>query len=107
MEHSKKVNQFIWEKSVKGAGALASMGFLLFTLAGKTNILGFWLYTVVAILYQVISLLIIVPRYPVYIALTEAHRREKMGHGAPVGVDGIHVLDVWPGSVGSGTSPRW
>jgi protein-S-isoprenylcysteine O-methyltransferase Ste14 len=74
MEHSTKLNQFIWKRSIKGAGALASMGLLLFTLAGKANILGFWIYIAVAILYQVISLLIIVPRYPAYIALAEARQ---------------------------------
>jgi protein-S-isoprenylcysteine O-methyltransferase Ste14 len=66
---------------MKGAGALASLGLLLFTLAGKTNVLGFWIYIATAILYQVISLLIIVPKYPELVALDDArkvkHTNEK------------------------------
>jgi len=74
MEHSRKLNKFILEKGMKSAGSLATLGFLLFTLAGKVDILGFWIYIVVAILYQVISLLIIVPKYPEYVALDDARK---------------------------------
>ena len=74
MEHSRKLNKFILEKGMKSTGALASLGFLLFTLAGSVNILGFWIYITIAILYQIISLLVIVPRYPAYIALDEARK---------------------------------
>jgi protein-S-isoprenylcysteine O-methyltransferase Ste14 len=74
MEHSRKLNKFILEQGLKSAGSLASLGFLLFTLAGKVEILGFWIYIVVAIVYQVISLLIIVPKYPEYVALHEARK---------------------------------
>jgi protein-S-isoprenylcysteine O-methyltransferase Ste14 len=62
------------KKGMKSTGALASLGLLLFTIAGRVDILGFWIYIVVAILYQVISVLIIVPRYPAYMALDEARR---------------------------------
>jgi protein-S-isoprenylcysteine O-methyltransferase Ste14 len=74
VEHSGKLSRFVLEKSVKSAGALASLGLLLFTLAGKVNILGFWIYMVVAILYQAISLFIIVPRYPAYVDLDETRK---------------------------------
>lgn len=74
MEHSRKLNKFILEKGMKSTGALASLGLLLFTLAGKVNILGFWIYIAIAILYQAISLLIIVPKYPAYIVLDEARK---------------------------------
>jgi protein-S-isoprenylcysteine O-methyltransferase Ste14 len=74
LEHSRKLNKFILEKGIKSTGALASLGLLLFTLAGRVNILGFWIYIAVAILYQTISLLIIVPKYPEYVALDDARK---------------------------------
>jgi len=74
MEHDRKLIRFILEKSLKSAGALASLGLLLFTLAGSLNIVGFWVYIVLAILYQVVSLVIIVPKYPAYIDLDEARK---------------------------------
>jgi protein-S-isoprenylcysteine O-methyltransferase Ste14 len=81
LEHSRKLNKFILEKGMKSTGALASLGYFLFTLAGKVNILGFLIYIATAILYQVISLLIIVPKYPEYVALDDArkvrHTNEK------------------------------
>ena len=74
MERSRELNKFILDKALKSAGALASLGLLLFTLAGRANILGFWIYLAVAISYQVISLLVIVPRYPAFVALDEMRR---------------------------------
>jgi hypothetical protein len=74
VEQNKRLNKFILEKGAKGAGALASLGLLLFTLAGRVDIVGFWLYIGVAILYQVVSLLVIVPRYPAYVDLDEARK---------------------------------
>jgi len=74
MEHRRKLSNFILEKSVKSAGALMALGLLLFTLADTVNILGFWIYIAVAIFYQIISLLIIVPRYPAYVDLDEVRK---------------------------------
>ena len=74
MEQNKRLNKFILEKGAKGAGALASLGLLLFTVAGRVDIVGFWLYIGVAILYQVVSLVIIVPRHPAYVDLDEARK---------------------------------
>jgi len=51
-----------------------SLGLLLFTLAGRVDILGFWIYIATAILYQIVSLLIIVPRHPAYVDLDEARK---------------------------------
>jgi protein-S-isoprenylcysteine O-methyltransferase Ste14 len=80
-ERSSKLSKYILEKSVKSAGALMSLGLLLFTLAGRVDIVGFWIYIAVAILYQVVSLLVIVPRYPAFVDLDEArkarHTNEK------------------------------
>jgi protein-S-isoprenylcysteine O-methyltransferase Ste14 len=76
VEQNKRLNKFILEKGAKGAGALASLGLLLFTLAGRVDIVGFWLYIGVAILYQVVSLLVIVPRYPAYVDLDEARKAQ-------------------------------
>lgn len=74
MEDSRRSRAFILRRSASSAGALASLGLLLFTLAGTVNIPGFWIYVIVAILYQVVSLCIIVPRYPAYLELDEARR---------------------------------
>lgn len=74
MEHSRKLNRFILAKGMKSAGALASLGLLLFTLAGRVDIFGFWIYITVAILSQFVGLLIIVPRYPAYVDLDDARR---------------------------------
>jgi protein-S-isoprenylcysteine O-methyltransferase Ste14 len=74
MEPGGKLNRFILEKGAKSVGALISLGLLLFTLAGRVNILGFWIYLVTAILYQVVVLLIIVPRYPAYMDLDEVRK---------------------------------
>jgi len=51
MEHSRRLNKFILEKGLERAGALASLGFLFFTLAGTVDILGLWIYIAIAILY--------------------------------------------------------
>lgn len=51
-----------------------SLGLLLFTLAGRVDILGFWIYIATAILYQIVSLLIIVPRHPAYVDLDEVRK---------------------------------
>ncbi|MGD2146516.1 MAG: hypothetical protein PVH41_07485, partial [Anaerolineae bacterium] len=63
MARDKELNKFILERIVKSTGALASLGLLLFVLAGRIDIPGFWMYLTVAIVYQAISLIIIVPRY--------------------------------------------
>jgi protein-S-isoprenylcysteine O-methyltransferase Ste14 len=72
--HNRRLNKFILERGLKSAEALASLGLLFFVLAGTLDILGLWIYIAIAILYQVISLLIIVPKYPEYLALDEARR---------------------------------
>jgi protein-S-isoprenylcysteine O-methyltransferase Ste14 len=74
MEDRRWLGKFILRRGIGSAGALASLGLLLFTLAGTLDILGFWIYVALAILYQVISLFIIVPRYPAYVDLDEARR---------------------------------
>jgi protein-S-isoprenylcysteine O-methyltransferase Ste14 len=74
MEHNRKLYRFILEKGLKSAGALMALALLLFTLAGTYDVLGFWVYISLAIFYQFISLLIIVPRYPAFIDLDETRR---------------------------------
>jgi protein-S-isoprenylcysteine O-methyltransferase Ste14 len=74
VESSSKLSRFILEKAARSIGALMSLGLLLFTLAGKVAILGFWIYLATAIIYQIVSLLIVVPRYPAYIDLDEARK---------------------------------
>jgi protein-S-isoprenylcysteine O-methyltransferase Ste14 len=74
MEDRGRPGRFILRRGARSTGALASLALLLFTLAGTVNIPGFWIYTAVAIAYQVISLLIIVPRYPAYVDLANARQ---------------------------------
>ncbi len=74
MQSRRTLNQFVLEKSTKSVGALLSLGLLLFTLAGRYDILGFWIYLVVAVAYQIVSLLVIVPRYPTLVDLDDARK---------------------------------
>jgi protein-S-isoprenylcysteine O-methyltransferase Ste14 len=74
VKHSSKLAKYILEKGTKSIGALAALGLLLFTLAGRIDIVGFWIYIALAILYQVVSLVVIVPRYPELLDLDDARK---------------------------------
>ncbi len=74
MEHDRKLYRFILKTAVQSLGALMALALLLFTLAGTYNVPGFWIYITLAISCQMISLFIIVPRYPALIDLAEARR---------------------------------
>jgi protein-S-isoprenylcysteine O-methyltransferase Ste14 len=74
LDRGRRSIEFILRRSASGLAALASLSLLLFTLAGRIDIPGFWIHLVTASLYQVVSLLIIVPRYPTYMVLDDARR---------------------------------
>lgn len=66
--------RFIGRRIVRNIAALAALGALFFILAGTINVGGFWVYVATVLRYQLISLLIIVPRHPEYTILTEEGR---------------------------------
>jgi protein-S-isoprenylcysteine O-methyltransferase Ste14 len=74
MKQDRELYRFILEKGLKSAGALMALALLLFTLAGTYNIPGFWIYITLAISYQFVSLIILVPRYPAFLDLDAARK---------------------------------
>ena len=49
----------------------------VFILAGTLSIWGFWIYIATATIYQMVNLLIIVPRYPFYIEFARDRKNLK------------------------------
>ena len=74
MAPDKELSTFIVGRIVKSTAALASLGLLFLVLAGRIDIPGFWIYLAVAIVYQAVSLIIIVPRHPAYVELDGARK---------------------------------
>jgi len=66
--------KFVLERIWKNIVSLMALGTLFFALAGTVNVLGFWIYVAVVLLYQIVSLLIIVPRYPAYMTLANERK---------------------------------
>ena len=66
--------KFISERIVQNILALTALGVLFFTLSGTIKVLGFWIYVATVLVYQIISLLVIVPRYPAYIELAKVRK---------------------------------
>jgi protein-S-isoprenylcysteine O-methyltransferase Ste14 len=89
MEREKSTFGFILERVRQNILSLAALGVAFFILAGRIDIWGFWIYIGVVILYQVISLSIIVPRYPAYSALAEAR---KVRHSDVKAWDNVLVM---------------
>ena len=58
--------KFILQRVQQNVLSLSATGVLFFAFAGTLKIWGFWIYAAVVLTYQIVSLLIIVPRYPSY-----------------------------------------
>jgi protein-S-isoprenylcysteine O-methyltransferase Ste14 len=71
--------KFIINRVAQNIMTLAALGVLFFVLSGTLKILGFWIYVATVLAYQIISLLIIVPRHPEYIKLAEVRRIRHSG----------------------------
>jgi protein-S-isoprenylcysteine O-methyltransferase Ste14 len=89
MESDKSSVRFIMDRVQRNILSLAALGVAFFVLAGRIDIWGFWIYIAVVILYQVISLSIIVPNYPAYSDLAEAR---KVRHSDVKAWDKVLVL---------------
>lgn len=66
--------KFILRRVQQNVLSSFAVGVLFFAIAGTIAIRGFWIYVTTVLIYQIVSLLIIVPRYPSYIEL--AHVRQ-------------------------------
>jgi len=61
--------QFILKRVVQNILSLTALAALFVAVAGTSLVRGFWLYAITVIVYQVISLLLIVPKHPAYMEL--------------------------------------
>jgi len=68
--------KFIARRVVQNILVLVSLGVLFFIIAGTISVWGFWLYVATVLVYQIISLLIIVPRHPEYVELANVRKAE-------------------------------
>lgn len=73
---------FIWGRITRNISALAALGVLFFALAGTINVWGFWLYVATVLGYQLVSLLIIMPRHPEY-GVSPADISNRSAHAPP------------------------
>ena len=69
--------KFITQRVVQNLTSLFALGILFFAIAGTLNVPGFWLYVATVLVYQVASLLYILPRYPQYIELAQVRRERR------------------------------
>ena len=58
--------------------SLSAMGVLFFAFAGTFKIWGFWIYVATVLTYQIVSLLIIVPRFPAYLELARVRKVQRV-----------------------------
>ena len=66
--------KFIGRRIIQNIAALAALGALFFILAGTISVWGFWVYVATVLGYQIISLLIIVPKHPEYVELANVRK---------------------------------
>ncbi|HOU12757.1 MAG TPA: isoprenylcysteine carboxylmethyltransferase family protein [Anaerolineae bacterium] len=83
--------KFIGRRIIQNIAALAALGALFFILAGTIRVWGFWVYVATVLGYQIISLLIIVPKHPEYIELANVR---KTAHTDAKKWDRVVVLAV-------------
>lgn len=66
--------KFIVNRVAQNILVLSAPGALFFAISGTVNVPGFWIYIASVLGYQIISLLIIVPRYPAYVELAQVRQ---------------------------------
>ncbi len=71
--------KFILDRVLHNILALSALGVLFFTVSGSAGIPGFWIYIATVLVYQAVSLLIIVPRYPSYVELAHVRKTVRAG----------------------------
>ncbi len=73
----RRMSKFIGQRVRQNALSLSSLGVLFFVVAGTLKILGFWIYAGTVLIYQIVSLLILVPRYPAYVELARVRKVQR------------------------------
>jgi protein-S-isoprenylcysteine O-methyltransferase Ste14 len=69
--------KFILKRVQQNLVSLFSIGVLFYFVAGTLAVRGFWIYTATVIVYQIASLLIILPRYPSYAELARVRKKPR------------------------------
>ena len=69
--------KFILRRVQQNILSLVPVGVLFFAFAGTVKIWGFWIYVTTVHTYQIVSLLIIVPRYPSYVELARVRKIQR------------------------------
>jgi protein-S-isoprenylcysteine O-methyltransferase Ste14 len=69
--------KFILTRVFQNVLTLSALGVLFFYVAGRIDGIGFWLYVITVLLYQGVSLLVIVPRYPAYQTLAQVRKVKR------------------------------
>lgn len=86
-----KMLKFILGRIAQNILTLAALGLLFFTISGTIKVLGFWIYSATVLVYQIISLLVIVPKHPEYIELANVR---KTRHSNAKKWDQVVILTV-------------
>jgi protein-S-isoprenylcysteine O-methyltransferase Ste14 len=79
MPYSKETLTFMAKRIIGNLPTLVVLGFLFFSIAGTVRVWGFWIYAATVLLYQLLSLLYILPRYPAYIELAQVRAVKRTG----------------------------
>ncbi len=69
--------KFILGRVAQNILLLAALGTLFFAVSGTASVSGFWIYVATVLAYQILSLLIIVPRYPSYVELAQVRQTRR------------------------------
>ncbi len=75
--NTKKMLRFISQRVQQNILSLFPVGVLFFAFAGTIKIWGFWIYVATVLTYQIVSLLIIVPRFPSYVELARLRKIQR------------------------------
>ncbi len=75
--NTKKMLRFISQRVQQNILSLVPVGVLFFAFAGTIKIWGFWIYVATVLTYQILSLLIIVPRFPAYVELARLRKVQR------------------------------
>jgi hypothetical protein len=70
--------KFITQRVQQNFLSLFSIGVLFFAFAGTLKVRGFWIYAATVLVYQIVSLSIIVPRFPAYVELARLRKIQRV-----------------------------
>jgi len=69
--------KLIVDRVLQNISSLLSLTILFLIIAGTGKVWGFWIYLTTVLVYQVVSLLYILPRYPAYLELARVRRERR------------------------------